>query len=261
MDSPPSPPPASTLPHEQSNDGHWVALRAVGKRFGPRWVLRDVNASFPAGAVTALVGESGSGKTTLLKLVNGMERAEEGAVEVLGAPVPERDLESFRRRIGYAVQGARLFPHMTVAENVTLLARLEGWPVERREQRLHELLAAMGLDADLADRHPHQISGGQQHRVGLCRAMMLHPDMLLLDEPFSAIDPINRADIYPVFEALHEREPISTLLVTHDMAEARRLADHLVIVGDGGVMQSGASAEVLAAPANATVARLLEAGA
>ena len=249
------------LTADSQNNAHCVALRAVGKRFGADWVLRRVDASFPSGAVTAVVGESGSGKTTLLKLVNGTERAEEGEVEVLGAPVPERDVEAFRRRIGYAVQGARLFPHMTVAENVSLLARLEGWSLERREERLLELLAAMGLDAELADRYPHQISGGQQHRVGLCRAMMLHPDMLLLDEPFSAIDPINRADIYPVFEALHEREPISTLLVTHDMAEARRLADHLVIVGDGGVMQSGARDDVLAAPANATVARLLDTGA
>ncbi|MYE24992.1 MAG: ATP-binding cassette domain-containing protein [Gammaproteobacteria bacterium] len=238
-----------------------VALKQVGKRFGSNWVLRGVDVSFPAGAVTAIVGESGSGKTTLLQLVNGMRRADEGRVEVLGEPVPERYVEAFRRRIGYAVQGARLFPHMTVARNVTLLARLEGWPEERRQRRLHELLSAMGLEADIADRYPHQISGGQQHRVGLCRAMMLHPDMLLLDEPFSAIDPINRADIYPVFEALHEREPISTLLVTHDMAEARRLADYLVIVGDGGVIQAGAREAVLEAPANATVTRLLEAGA
>ena len=247
-------------PHREESE-HCVALKGVGKCFGPNWVLRDVDVSFPAGAVTAIVGESGSGKTTLLQLVNGMRRADEGVVEVLGEPVPERDVEAFRRRIGYAVQGARLFPHMTVAQNVTLLARLEGWSEEQRERRVHELLSAMGLEADIAERYPHQISGGQQHRVGLCRAMMLHPDMLLLDEPFSAIDPINRADIYPVFEALHEREPVSTLLVTHDMSEARRLADYLVIVGDGGVMQAGAREAVLAAPANATVTRLLEAGA
>ena len=245
----------------QEAAGPCVALKRVGKRFGSTWVLRRVDAAFPAGAVTAIVGESGSGKTTLLQLVNGMRRADEGQVEVLGEPVPERNVEAFRRRIGYAVQGARLFPHMTVAQNVTLLARLEGWPEERRQGRLNELLSAMGLEAEIAERYPHQISGGQQHRVGLCRAMMLHPDMLLLDEPFSAIDPINRADIYPVFEALHEREPISTLLVTHDMAEARRLADYLVIVGDGGVVQAGAREAVLEAPANATVTRLLEAGA
>ena len=250
-----------TTSADQEDTEHCVALSGVGKCFGSNWVLRGVDAAFPAGAVTAIVGESGSGKTTLLQLVNGMRRVDEGEVEVLGEPVPEREVEAFRRRIGYAVQGARLFPHMTVAQNVTLLARLEGWPEERRERRLRELLSDMGLEADIADRYPHQISGGQQHRVGLCRAMMLHPDMLLLDEPFSAIDPINRADIYPVFEALHEREPISTLLVTHDMAEARRLADYLVIVGDGGVIQAGAREAVLAAPANATVTRLLEAGA
>ena len=143
--------------------------------------------------------QSGSGKTTLLQLVNGVLRPNEGTVEVLGESVPAEGVEAFRRRIGYAVQGAGLFPHMTVRQNVDLLARLERWPRDAIESRFAELLGEMGLDASLADRYPNQLSGGQQQRVGLCRALMLKPGMLLLDEPFSAVDPITRMELYEQF--------------------------------------------------------------
>ena len=234
-----------------------IRFAGVGKRFGDHWVFRGLSLTLPAGGTTAIVGESGCGKTTLLQLVNGVVRPTEGAVEVFGAAVPQDGIEAFRRRIGYAVQGAALFPHMTVRENVTLLARLERWPVDAIQTRFEELLDEMGLDDALADHYPLQLSGGQQQRVGLCRALMLRPEMLLLDEPFSAVDPITRESLYDQFLHAREHEAVDTLLVTHDMGEAVRLAAHLVILGPDGVHQSGATEEVLAGPEDDYVARLL----
>ena len=235
-----------------------VGFAGVGKHFAGNWVFRDVTFSCPSGATTAIVGESGSGKTTLLQLVNGVLRPDEGAVEVLGQSVPDSGVEAFRRRIGYAVQGAGLFPHMTVRQNVDLLARLERWPHDAIESRFAELLREMGLDATLADRYPNQLSGGQQQRVGLCRALMLKPGLLLLDEPFSAVDPITRMELYELFVHAQRHEGVSALLVTHDMREAVKLAQHLVIVGSGAILQAGTTATVLAAPRPGYVARLIE---
>ncbi len=235
-----------------------VSFAGVGKHFAGNWAFRDVTFSCPSGATTAIVGESGSGKTTLLQLVNGVLRPNEGAVEVLGEPVPSDGIEAFRRRIGYAVQGAGLFPHMTVRQNVDLLARLERWTPDAIESRFAELLGEMGLDASLADRYPNQLSGGQQQRVGLCRALMLKPGLLLLDEPFSAVDPITRMELYELFVHAQRHEGVSALLVTHDMREAVKLAQHLVIVGSGAVLQAGETGAVLAAPRPGYVARLIE---
>lgn len=219
-------------------------------------VLKDVSLSLPAGATTAIVGESGSGKTTLLQLVNAVQQPDKGTVLVFDEPVPE-DLIRFRRQIGYSVQGAGLFPHMTNRENVTLLARLEGWAENRITERFTALLEEMELPEELADRFPRELSGGQQQRVGLCRALMLSPRLLLLDEPFSAVDPITRVGIYERFREVQAHEGVSSLLVTHDMREAVKLAQMLVIVAEGQVAQAGPVAEVLANPANDYVAELL----
>jgi len=234
-----------------------VVFRDAGKRFD-EWVFRNVDLALPLQATSAIVGESGCGKTTLLQLVNAVQRPDEGGVTVLGEPIPDDGLEAFRRRIGYAVQGAGLFPHLTLAENVALVAKLERWDDDRVESRRRELADLVGLTRDLDDRYPHQLSGGQQHRAGLCRAMMLGPEMLLLDEPFSAIDPITRADIHHQFETLRDHEPTTTVLVTHDIREACRLADYLVIMGNGGIVQAGTTNDVVEAPANDLVRRLLE---
>ena len=233
-----------------------VEFSNVGKRFDD-WVFRNVNLSLPAGRTSAIVGASGCGKTTLLQLINAVYRPDEGSVRVLGEPVPTTDVEPFRRRIGYSVQGGGLFPHLTVAENASLLANLERWGSTAIHDRRRELFELVGLPAELDDRYPHQLSGGQQQRVGLCRALMLKPAMLLLDEPFSAIDPITRADLYRQFEELRDHERVSTVLVTHDMREALRLADHLVIMADGGVLQAAPTSDVAAAPADDFVRSLL----
>ena len=233
-----------------------VEFLDVGKRFED-WIFRGIDLALPAGQTSALVGASGCGKSTLLQLVNAVYRPDEGELRVFGEPVPTADVQAFRRRIGYAVQGAGLFPHLTVADNVGLLAQLEGWTADDVQARRRELFDLVGLAEELEDRYPHQLSGGQQQRAGLCRALMLKPAMLLLDEPFSAIDPITRADLYPQFEQLREHESVSTVLVTHDLREAQRLADYLVVLGDGGVVQAGSPDEVAAAPANPFVQALL----
>jgi osmoprotectant transport system ATP-binding protein len=191
-------------------------------------------------------------------MINGLERADAGLIEVLGQAVPTQHLEAFRRGIGYAVQGAGLFPHLTARENVTLVAKLEGWSEEQMEERFRSLLDTVGLSAELAERLPRQLSGGQQQRLGICRALMLQPPILLLDEPFSAVDPITRLGLYESFEQVRQTHPSTTVLVTHDLREARRLADFLVILDQGKVVQSGIPQEVLEHPATPYAERLIE---
>lgn len=237
---------------------HCVRFENVWKSYVPgQPVLQSVNLALPAGSTTAIVGESGSGKTTLLQLVNAVEVPDSGSVSVFDQPIPE-DRIRFRRQIGYSVQGAGLFPHMTNAQNVTLLARLEGWEEAQIAHRLQELIEEMELPDDVVDRHPRELSGGQQQRVGLCRALMLKPRLLLLDEPFSAVDPITRVGIYERFRHVQEQEGVSTLLVTHDMREAVKLAQTLVIIREGQIAQAGPVSDVLAAPADEYVAQLLK---
>ncbi|MYD43050.1 MAG: ATP-binding cassette domain-containing protein [Gammaproteobacteria bacterium] len=223
-------------------------LAGVGKRLGNRWIFRDVDAELPAGEVTAVIGASGSGKTTILRLINGLYAPDEGSVKVLGEPVPDHDQYAFRRNIGYAVQGAGLFPHMTVAENITKLAKLEGWPHERIAKRLDDLLELTDLAKELKTRFPYELSGGQQHRVSLCRALMLEPQVLLLDEPFSAIDAITRREIQDAFRVLQQQLQISAVLVTHDIQEAARLAQYLLVLAEGAVVQKGPTQAVLDDP-------------
>lgn len=235
-----------------------IEFHEVGKRYGATTVLENVNLGIAPGAITALIGASGSGKSTLLQMVNGLLKPDTGHVEVFGEPVPDTAASRFRRRIGYAVQGIGLFPHLRIGANVGLLARLEGWSRERTEARIDELMQLMGLDGGLKARYPHQLSGGQQQRVGICRAMLLGPEILLLDEPFSGVDPLARAEIHARFKALMQTEPATVLLVTHDIHEAVRLARDLIVLGEGRVLQTGTLQEVSAQPANAVVASLFE---
>ncbi len=237
--------------------GSCVEFERVSKSFGDLRVLHDVSLALPEGATTAVVGESGSGKTTLLQLVNAVLTPDAGAVRVFGEAIPQ-DLVRHRRAIGYSVQGAGLFPHMTNRDNVTLLARLEGWADERISERYGALLEEMDLPPEVSARYPRELSGGQQQRIGLCRALMLQPRLLLLDEPFSAVDPITRVAIYKQFQRVQTHEGVSTLLVTHDMREAVRLASYLVIVRAGRIEQAGPTSEVRSGPATQYVRSLVE---
>ena len=235
-----------------------VGFHQVSKSFGALTVFEDLSLTLPKDQITAIVGTSGSGKTTLLQMINGLERPDQGEVEVLGRPVPYENLESYRRGIGYAVQGAGLFPHLTAEQNVTLVAKLVGWSEAKRRSRFLDLLKTVDLDEDVASRLPRQLSGGQQQRLGICRALMLQPAILLLDEPFSAVDPITRLGLYESFEQARQAHPSTTVLVTHDLREARRLAEFMVILDAGEVVQSGVPREVLANPATPYAERLIE---
>ena len=234
-----------------------VAFHGVSKNFGELVVFNDLSLILPSGKTTAIVGASGSGKTTLLQMVNALEHPDQGLVEVFGEPIPHDHLQYFRHRIGYAVQGAGLFPHLSARDNVVLVARLQGWSEARIQQRFAELLEAMALPASLAQRPPRELSGGQQQRLGLCRALMLEPDLLLLDEPFSAVDPVTRLGSTSALRRSNAGKQLGTLLVTHDMREARRLADVLVVLEQGQIVQSGAPDDVFAAPGSPYVERLI----
>lgn len=233
-----------------------IEFDRIVKRYGETTVIKGISLALPRNVTTALVGESGSGKSTLLQITNGLVVPEEGSVRLDGEPLDYDDLPAIRRRMGYAVQGAGLFPHMTVERNITLMAEIEGWSATQIQDRYAYLLGLLELPEEFSDRYPHSLSGGQQQRVSLCRAMMLNPKLMLLDEPFSALDPITRESIHQEFIRIKEAESRSIILVTHDMAEAVKLAQHLVILKDGEVQQEGDIDAVRAAPDNDYVAQL-----
>lgn len=235
-----------------------IEFRAVAKRYGETRVFQDLDLDIREGITTALVGASGSGKSTLLQLVNGLQRPDAGTVATFGQTVPSSNLVEFRRRIGYAVQGTGLFPHMRVSRNISLLGELVGWSTQTIDSRTRELMELMALDEPLLQRYPHELSGGQQQRVGICRAMFLRPEILLLDEPFSGVDPMNRAEIHDRFLTLMDAETATVLLVTHDLEEARRLAEELVVIQDGKIVRQGPADQ--AQPDSEYVARLFGRG-
>ncbi len=223
-----------------------VALHQLGMDFAGTPVLSDITVSFPEDSVTAIIGRSGSGKSTLLRSINGLVRPSAGYVEVMGEPIDYSLLPALRRGIGYAVQGTGLFPHLSVASNITLSARLAGWDKARIDSRLARLLELVHLDRELLARYPHELSGGQQQRAGLARAMVLEPALLLLDEPFGALDPLTRLDVHAQFRELQHQEPRCILLVTHDMREAMKLADHILVLEQGRLLEQAEVGELKA---------------
>ncbi len=221
-----------------------LSFQGVSKSFGATAVLRDLTVAFSSGRVTAVVGASGCGKSTLLRIGNGLLRADRGTVRVLGETLGTSMPSSVRKRVGYAVQGTGLFPHLTARQNIVLAAELNDWDASRIENRLGQLLALMHLSPELLQRHPHELSGGQQQRVGLCRAMMMQPELLFLDEPFAAIDAITRMEIHEQLLELLDAEPATVVLVTHDMREAFTLADEILVLAEGQVLRHQSVAEL-----------------
>lgn len=235
---------------------HAAEFRSVSLRRGDVLVLDNVTLSLPLGQTTAVLGASGSGKSTLVQLIIGLLRPDAGSVRTLGNEIDFRNPGPLRKRIGYAVQDVSLFPHMSVRRNILLPAALSGWSAGEQEGRLAELLELMHLPADVLPRYPHELSGGQQQRAGLCRAMMLRPELLLLDEPFSGLDTMTRKNIHEQFLELQQRAPVSTVLVTHDPQEAINLSQGLVVMRSGRVQQHGSVTEVTENPANEYVRHL-----
>jgi osmoprotectant transport system ATP-binding protein len=221
-----------------------IAFDAVEARPGPGFRLGPVSLFLPAGSRTAFVGESGCGKSTLLKLVVGLVRPEAGNVLVNGEPVEPARLQSIRRGIGYVIQEGGLFPHLTARGNVTLLAECLGRDRAEIADRLHSLCALARVDRRWLDRYPGELSGGQRSRVGIVRALMLDPPVLLLDEPFSALDPITRRELQFELRELCVELRKTLLLVTHDLAEAARTAERVVLLRAGAIRCAGTLAEL-----------------
>jgi osmoprotectant transport system ATP-binding protein len=202
-----------------------------------RLLLDGISLAFDEGTTTAILGRSGSGKTTLLRTVNRMVEAASGDVLVNGRSVRDTDLIALRRGIGYVIQESGLFPHFTVERNVGLVLEAEGHPRAERIERSHTLLKTVGLDpASFAHRYPHQLSGGQRQRVGVARALAAEPNVLLMDEPFGALDPLTRAEMQEMMRDLMTRMRKTVVLVTHDLDEALYLADRIVLLSSGKVI-------------------------
>ncbi len=202
-----------------------------------RVLLSDLSLSVRRGEILMLLGPSGSGKTTTLKMINGLLTASEGRIFVDGRSIAEWDLIRLRRHIGYAIQEGGLFPHYTVSENVALVPKLEGWERERTHGRVREVLTMVGLAPDeFGGRYPHELSGGQRQRVGLARALAANPAILLMDEPFGALDPITRAELQKEFQQLQQRLSKTVVFVTHDVGEALMLGDRIALM-DGGKLR------------------------
>jgi osmoprotectant transport system ATP-binding protein len=236
-----------------------IALNGVVKRFGAT-AVGPVSLTVTAGEAVALIGPSGCGKSTLLRLVLGLLTPDGGEVVFDGTPVTPATARAVRLRCGYVVQEqGGLFPHLTAADNVSLVARQLGWDAKRIGARLPELAALVRLDEGLLGRFPRELSGGQRQRVGVMRALMLDPPALLLDEPLSALDPLVKADLLPDLKHLVAELGKAVLVVTHDLREAVALADRLVLLDAGRVVQAGTPAELRADPATDFVTRFLDA--
>jgi osmoprotectant transport system ATP-binding protein len=233
-----------------------VSYRQVTKRYSGQNepAIRDLSLEVEAGEICVLVGPSGSGKTTALRMVNRTVEITEGDILIGGTSVRERDPAELRREMGYVIQQIGLFPHRTIAQNIETVPRLIGWDRTRIHGRVEELLALIGLDPSLRDRYPSQLSGGQQQRVGVARALAADPPVMLMDEPFGAVDPINRERLQNEFLRLQAEIRKTILFVTHDIDEAIKMGDRIAILEEGGrLAQYATPAELLMAPANGFV--------
>ena len=223
-----------------------IAVENVSKRFGDgQPVLDGVSLSVAKGELLAVVGASGSGKTTLLRLINRLDDPSSGTVRIGGVDVASVDPVALRRRIGYVFQEVGLFPHMTVAENIAIMPRLLGWERARTAARVNELLGLVRLDSSYRSRLPRQLSGGERQRVGVARALAPGPEMVLMDEPFAALDPLTREALGQDYRTLHEKLGLTTLMITHDMIEALELADRIAVLRGGAVVAQGPPATLI----------------
>jgi len=227
-------------------DVHAVRYRLPGNG---RFLIDGVSFSVAGGETLVLLGRSGVGKTTTLRLINRLLEPTAGEVRVAGVDAATQDLTRLRRRIGYVIQEIGLFPHMTVAENVGLLPRLERWPTDRIEARVRELLQLVGLEPGaFARRYPHELSGGQRQRVGVARALAIDPPLLLLDEPFGALDPVTRVELRNEFAAIESRLGKAMVFVTHDVREGLLLATRIGLLDGGRLLFLGTPDEFRASP-------------
>jgi osmoprotectant transport system ATP-binding protein len=237
-----------------------VELLDVSHSYGGQPALDNISIGFRKDKITMIVGRSGSGKSTLLKSINGIVKPLSGQVRIAGQPLDYANIAPQRRQIGYVVQGNGLFPHLTVTENISMPA-LIGGEKDRKKilDRTTELLRLAGLPEIYALKYPSELSGGEQQRVALCRALFLNPPVLLMDEPFGALDPVTRRGINDKILELRKMSQLTMIIVTHDVTEASRLADDMLVLDQGKIQQFDSKDRVIHSPANAIVAELLQA--
>lgn len=235
-----------------------IELKNISRQFGDVWAVSHLNLTINKGELCVLVGTSGCGKSTTLRMINRLIEHTAGEIHIEGQPIRGFREEVLRRRIGYVIQSTGLFPHWTVARNIGLVPRLLGWAPERIAARVDELMALLGMSTErFSGKYPRQLSGGQAQRVGVARALAADPDILLMDEPFGALDPLTRDGLQDELVSLHHRLNKTIVFVTHDMDEALRLADRLVVMHEGQVVQQGSPIELLREPADRFVESLL----
>jgi osmoprotectant transport system ATP-binding protein len=239
-----------------------IVLDKVCKSYdgGDNYSVRDVSFTVPTGSLLVLLGGSGCGKTTTLKMINRLIEPTSGRIEVHGQDVSGADPVELRRSIGYVFQGIGLFPHMTVADNVAVVPRLLRWPLGRIAERVDELLTMVDLPpGEYRDRFPRQLSGGQQQRIGFARALAAGPKVMLLDEPFGALDPVTRDELREEFLSLRRRLGLTAVMVTHDMTEALLSADLIAVMNAGRLVRLGKPRELMTEPGDPFVAALMAA--
>jgi osmoprotectant transport system ATP-binding protein len=246
---------------ESTAPGNWpaIALRGVAKSFDEnrRVAIHGLNLQIAKGELVSIIGASGSGKTTLLKMINRLIEPDAGEIAVEGEPVGSVAPHVLRRRIGYVFQGIGLFPHMTIAQNIGITPQLLGWDKPTIAQRTHELLDLVHLSKDFAHRMPHELSGGQRQRIGVARALAARPKIMLMDEPFGALDPLTRDALASEFRRLHEQMALTTLMVTHDVLEALLLSDRIVVLHAGQVIAEAAPRDLLSGHSDPRVLELI----
>lgn len=235
-----------------------IEYKNIGKSYNGKWIVRDFNLSINEGDFICIVGTSGSGKTTLLKMINGLIKPDEGEVMISGKNILSEDIISLRRKIGYAIQGNGLFPHMTVSENIGYVPRLE----KRKEREINEIvdkmLSLVGLPLDIKEKYPDELSGGQQQRVGIARAYANFPRILLMDEPFGAVDSITRYQLQKDLKEIHKVTNCTIIFITHDIYEAFKMGTHILVMDEGEIQQFGTIEEVWNNPSNEFVKKLIE---
>ena len=227
-----------------------IEFSHVSKLFGTQKAVNDLNLNFQEGSFSVLIGTSGSGKSTTLKMINRLVEHDSGVIRFAGEEIRSLPVLELRRRMGYAIQSIGLFPHWSVAQNIATVPQLQKWPRARIDDRIDELMALLGLEPNLRERYPHQLSGGQQQRVGVARALAADPQVLLMDEPFGALDPVTRGALQQEMTRIHRLLGRTIVLVTHDIDEALRLAEHLVLMDHGEVVQQGNPLAMLTRPVN-----------
>lgn len=236
-----------------------IEFREIQKKYGQEEVIKEHSFKIEDGELFVLVGQSGSGKTTTLKMINRLVEADSGSIFIDGKDITSMPLRKLRLDIGYVLQSIALFPNLTVRENIELIPEMKKWQAAKRHKESDELLEKVGLEAlKYKDRYPRELSGGEQQRVGILRAIIAQPKILLMDEPFSALDPISRKGLQLLTKSLHKEFNMTIVFVTHDMSEALDIADRICVMKEGEILQIASPKDIRENPANEYVKSLFE---